>query len=533
MTQPNSLLLSKAGVEPAQRAPSTGRLPLVLARLAVKRVQILAVVMLAVMATGWFLENVLQGDIRRDLQYLGEWGPPVFMIVSSLAMLALARAPRVTLEVVLAAALMYEVAMSWGIAFSTYWGAFQGTPAGAMSGDVVGIGDVALWMMFFTVVVPTLPRRAALALVLSAAAIPVVYLLEVGAGRAPALPRGDFFWIFVSPYIGVSILSYIAARIVYRLGQDVSRAREMGSYRLVEQLGRGGMGEVWRADHRMLARPAAVKIIHQEVLGFDSSTAQTVLTRFEREAQVTASLQSPHTVELYDYGTTEDGTFYYVMELLEGVDLEHLVRRFGPLPPARVVHVLSQICASLGEAHRRGLVHRDVKPANIYLCQRAFEHDFVKVLDFGLVKRHAQLPSDEDLHLSQTGTIHGTPSYMAPEIALGKGPVDGRADLYALGCVAYWLLTGKLVFEERTYPAMMLAHAHEKPVPPSRRAEQAIPPALDAVVLSCLAKDPAARVQTAEELAGQLATVELPEAWTHERAAEWWESHGATQKAAP
>jgi serine/threonine-protein kinase len=297
MTKSDTLLLSKAGVQPEERTPSTGGLPLVLARLAVKRVQILAVTMLVIMATGWFLENVLQGDIQSDLQYIGEWGPPAFMIVASFAMLALARIPRVTLEAVLIAALLYEVAMSWGIVVSSYWGAFQGVPAGVITEDVVGFGGVALWMMFFTVLVPTVPRRALSALVLSAAAVPVVYLLEVRAGRAPALPGGEFFWTFISPYIGVSILAYIAARVVYRLGQDVSRAREMGSYRLVEQLGRGGMGEVWRADHRMLARPAAVKIIHQEVLGPDSATAQTVLNRFEREAQVTASLQSPHTVE--------------------------------------------------------------------------------------------------------------------------------------------------------------------------------------------------------------------------------------------
>jgi serine/threonine-protein kinase len=528
MTEPDRMLLSKASVEAAPgRTPSTGGLPPVLAKLAVKRVRVLAIVVLWIMATGWILENVLQGDIQSDLRYFGEWGAPVFMIVASIVMIVLARMPRVSVESVLIAALVYEVAMSWGIVLSSYWGAFQGMPASGMTEDIVGLTGVALWMLFFTVVVPTAPRRAAAALVLSAAAVPVIYLLEVRAGRAPSLPAGEFFWIFVSPYLGVCILAYITARIVYRLGQDVSRAREMGSYRLVERLGVGGMGEVWRANHRMLARPAAIKLIHQEVLGPDSGTAEAMLARFEREAQVTASLQSPHTVELYDYGTTEDGVFHYVMELLEGVDLERLVRRFGPLPPERVVHILRQVCASLGEAHRRGLVHRDIKPANIYLCERAFEHDFVKVLDFGLVKWHAKLPSEEDLHLSQTGTIHGTPSYMAPEIALGKGPVDGRADLYTLGCVAYWLLTGKLVFEEKNFPAMLLAHANEQPVPPSGRSDQAIPGSLDAIVLSCLAKDPADRVQTAEDLATRLVTVELAQPWTQERAAEWWSTHGA------
>jgi serine/threonine-protein kinase len=168
-----------------------------------------------------------------------------------------------------------------------------------------------------------------------------------------------------------------------------------------------------------------------------------------------------------------------------------------------------------------------VKPANVYLCQRAFEHDFVKVLDFGLAKWHARLPSEEDLHLSQTGVIHGTPSYMAPEIASGKGPVDGRADLYAVGCVAYWLLTSRLVFDEKTFPAMLLAHANEQPMPPSKATDQPVPASLDSIVLSCLEKDPAERIQTAEELADRLAVVDLPEPWTQERARLWWEAHDA------
>jgi serine/threonine-protein kinase len=528
MTEPDRVLLSKVDVRAAPgRASSTAGLPPVLARLAVKRVQVLALVVFAAMATGWLFENIVQGDIRSDLRYFGEWGAPVFMTAASLVMIVLARMPSVTVKTVLTAALVYEVAVSWGIAVSQYWGAFQNTPASSMSGDTVGFAGVALWMLFFTVVVPTEPRRASVALLLSAAAVPVVFWLEVRAGRAPVLPAGEFFWIFVSPYLGTAIFAYIAARIVYRLGQDVSRAREMGSYRLVERLGQGGMGEVWRAEHRMLARPAAVKLIHRDALGPDSGGADTMLARFEREAQVTAALQSPHTVELYDYGITEDGTFHYVMELLQGVDLEQLVRRFGTLPPERVVHVLRQVCASLGEAHRRGLIHRDVKPANVYLCQRAFEHDFVKVLDFGLAKWHARLPSEEDLHLSQTGVIHGTPSYMAPEIASGKGPVDGRADLYAVGCVAYWLLTSRLVFDEKTFPAMLLAHANEQPMPPSKATDQPVPASLDSIVLSCLEKDPAERIQTAEELADRLAVVDLPEPWTQERARLWWEAHDA------
>jgi serine/threonine-protein kinase len=382
-------------------------------------------------------------------------------------------------------------------------------------------------MFFFTVMVPVHPRYALAALLLSATAVPIVYLAEVHGGRAPALAPYPFFSLFVAPYLAVAGLAYLAARTIYRLGQDVTRARELGSYRLVEWLGQGGMGEVWRAEHRLLARPAAVKLIHPRFLGPDAGTVHTMIARFEREAQTTATLQSPHTVEVYDYGTTEDGTFYYVMELLEGIDLQDLVQRFGPQPPARVVHILRQACGSLSEAHRRGLVHRDVKPANLYLCERAFEHDFVKVLDFGLVKWRGKRSAEDELQLTATGSIQGTPAYMAPEIVMGDGPVDGRADLYCLGCVAWWLLAGRPVFEERTYGAMLMAHAQKPAPPPSQAAAQPVPASLDAIVLDCLRKAPADRIQTAEELAARLDAVELPEPWTTARAREWWEAHGA------
>jgi len=518
-------MISKIGADAETgRTPSVKGLPPALLRLAVRRVQVICVVIIGFMFFGWFLGNLFEGELAAEFQRVGEWGPTLFIFTTSFAMLIVARQRRVPHATVVAIALVYEVAISYGIAFSTYWDTFGNMTASLMEPDLVGLSSIAVWMLFFTVMVPAQPRRALAALLLSAAAIPIVYLLEVRAGRAPALDAGSFGIMFVAPYLAVAGFAYLAARAIYRLGQDVKRAQEMGSYRLEERLGYGGMGEVWRARHRMLVRPAAVKLIHRNSLG-DSSQAEILMSRFEREAQVTASLQSPHTVELYDFGTTEDGTFYYVMELLEGIDLEDMVQRFGALPPERVVHVVRQVCASLGEAHRRGLVHRDVKPANVYLCQRAFEHDFVKVLDFGLVKWHTGLPTEEDLQLSQAGSILGTPSYMAPEIARGDGPVDGRADLYAVGCLAYWLLTGRLVFDARSYPAMLVAHASEQPTPPSSHTEQPIPVSLDAVVMSCLEKKPQERVQTAEDLIAQLDRVQLEERWTHERAGNWWHLH--------
>jgi serine/threonine-protein kinase len=319
------------------------------------------------------------------------------------------------------------------------------------------------------------------------------------------------------------IVAPVASRIVYGLVLEVVRAREMGSYQLVERIGEGGMGEVWRAHHRLLARSSVIKLIRPELLGEKGSRqALEVSQRFEREARATAGLRSPHTIEVYDFGTTRDGTFYYVMEHLQGFSLEALVRRFGPLPPARAAKVLAQACDSLAEAHQAGLIHRDVKPANIFLGPRALEPDFVKVLDFGLAKP----TSVADPHLTAAEAVVGTPAYMAPEQALSEaGAVDARTDIYALGCVGYWLLTGQMVFAGSSAMQMMLDHIRTAPVPPSRRTPQPIPPALEQLVLRCLEKDPARRPQSAAELRDALLALGLQEEWTRARAASWWAEH--------
>ncbi len=213
------------------------------------------------------------------------------------------------------------------------------------------------------------------------------------------------------------------------------------------------------------------------------------MRRFEREAHATAALSSPHTIKVFDFGLTDDGAFYYVMELLAGRDLESLVREFGPVPADRAVFLLRQVCHSLADAHARGLVHRDIKPANIYVCRMGLEYDFVKVLDFGLVKVRHRSGDTQTLATIEHGTT-GTPAYMAPEIILGENDVDRRADVYALGCVAYYLLTGQLVFEADTPMKMFMQHVQATPLPPSQRTELPIPPALDDLVMSCLEKDP-------------------------------------------
>ncbi|GJM44293.1 MAG: hypothetical protein DHS20C21_11350 [Gemmatimonadota bacterium] len=335
----------------------------------------------------------------------------------------------------------------------------------------------------------------------------------------------------------LGVLAAFASGALLRIGQlrrSMDEAMEFGQYRLGKQLGQGGMGAVYEAEHRMLARPAAIKLIRPtDRSGPDSPSPARLLARFEREAKATAALHSAHTIQVYDFGVTDDGEFYYVMELLDGLDLDTLVKQNGPVPAARVVHILRQVCDSLAEAHAVGLVHRDIKPANIYLCHHGLEFDFVKVLDFGLVR---QVQQDNDVTRTQAEAFLGTPAFCAPEMVATDAEVDGRSDLYSLGCVAYWLLTGRPVFEGKTPMAVILAHVDEAPVPPSQLAELEIPAALEDVVMDCLQKDPAKRPAGAAELAARLEGLGHASAdgngstngagdWTQARARHWWEVH--------
>jgi serine/threonine-protein kinase len=285
------------------------------------------------------------------------------------------------------------------------------------------------------------------------------------------------------------------------------------------------MGEVWKAEHRMLARSAAIKLIRSD--GGDSTPGHTPsshLLRFEREAQATAQLRSPHTIHLYDFGITEDRTFYYVMELLEGLSLDELVSRYGPLPPGRAIRILRQVCHSLAEAHGKNLVHRDIKPANIYVCRYGQDLDFVKVLDFGLVKRAGE-ELERDLGITRIGAYIGTPAYGSPELASGSPETDIRSDIYSLGCVAFWLLTGRTVFRAPTLPIMLVKHINDAPDPPSRHAGFAVPPALDNLVLECLRKDKDERPASAAVLGHRLATIEVDQPWTDDSARRWWDTY--------
>jgi serine/threonine-protein kinase len=373
-----------------------------------------------------------------------------------------------------------------------------------------GLGGVswnAVWVAFFPLVVPTSPRRTLVRALLGASMTPLAFALV--ASRMTVVPSTAALVLYILPAYVAAMMAFAASRFINRLGDDLREARKLGLYELEEPIAQGGMGEVWRARHRFLARPAAIKLIRPHAGGSSAGPGggQVSARRFEREAQVTASLESPHTVQLYDFGVTDDGTLYYVMELLDGTDLEKLVRNEGPQHPRRVVRIMEQVLDSLGEAHARGLIHRDIKPANIHLSTRGLHKDFVKVLDFGLVKRSQKLVQ-ESLTLSADNEISGTPAYMAPELVTGEGPLDGRADLYALGCVAYWLLTGRLVFEAGTPMAMAIAHAAQTPVSPSERAGVSVPASLEALVLACLAKRPEDRPASAQALLNALEEIE-------------------------
>jgi eukaryotic-like serine/threonine-protein kinase len=497
---------------------------------AVGRLRLVAIVVAGVFFIAWFVPVTLGGDLIEEFQDVFQWLPPTMAIVSSALLAVACRSRSIAFRTLLTLGLAYEVLVSYAITISQYWGTFNGLPAWVVDRDIIGMAPVGVWMTFFTVLVPAEPRRTLVALLASASAVPVTYVVLVRANGAPATEAGNFFVTFVLPYLITVTCAYAAARVMYRLGQDVRVAREMGSYQLEELLGRGGMGEVWRASHRLLARPAAIKLIRQEVLGADAAAAEAATRRFKREAQVTASLRSPNTVELYDFGTADDGTLYYVMELLQGIDLDRMVREFGPLPPARAVFLLRQACASLAEAHSRRLIHRDVKPANLYVCHQGLEYDLLKVLDFGLVRLTGSLQADPAQ--SQTVGLVGTPSYMAPEMAAG-GDIDGRADLYALGCVAYWLLTGQPVFDGGSVAEIVAAHLTRMPDPPSVGAPHPVSAELDAIVLRCLAKDRNDRFPDALSLRSALSDAVVDRPWTVEDAATWWteklDGEGATR----
>lgn len=383
---------------------------------------------------------------------------------------------------------------------------------------------IPIVILLSAMMMPGSPRKMLVAALASASMGPLgVWFAHLRGVEVPSVINT---LVMAMPNYSCAIAAIMPSMMYQRMGRRIREARELGSYELIERLGEGGMGEVWRGRHRLLARDAAIKLVRQSMLGASESAAHHQLRRFEREAQATATLNSQHTIRLFDFGAANDGSFYYVMELLQGRDLESLVDEFGPLSTPRAMYLLRQVCHSLGEAHARGLVHRDVKPANIFVCRMGLDYDFVKVLDFGLVQTRKADPALAATETLQTAEhLIGTPAYMAPEVILGKDNVDRRADVYALGCVAYFLLTGKRVFEDGTSMQALVDHVHTVPSAPSRKTSQAIPRAVDELVLECLKKNPDERPGDATEIFHRISAGNLCHGWSSVHAQAWWSAH--------
>jgi serine/threonine-protein kinase len=467
----------------------------------------------------FFFQLLFQPEVaslQRQPQYLAIWGS---VLALNISFAVIQRRGTFTPGQIMWMASIYQVAVSFGV--SMLETALPFPPYV----PVRGVSVIALWIAMCGLLIPNTPRMTVLASIGSAITWPAAYFLNLNIYGSEPLPLNRLaMWLF--PTFASAIWAIFFNKRIFHMELEAERAKELGSYELESVIGKGGMGEIWRAKHRLLARDAAIKLIRTDVLAAQTGrSAALVRRRFEAEARATAALRSPHTVSLYDYGPADDGTFYYAMELLDGIDLETLVKRFGPLPAARVAHILTQACDSLEEAHRAGLIHRDVKPTNLFVCRVGMSYDFVKVLDFGLVKTEIQ---DGESRMTKDGMTTGTPAYMAPEVALGKESVDGRVDIYGLGCVAYFLLTGQLVFDEPTATAQALAHVQKDPAKPSLRTELPIPEALEAIILRCLAKDPADRPRSAQALAAELERAEGIGRWTRENAVNWWQLHRPT-----
>jgi serine/threonine-protein kinase len=319
-----------------------------------------------------------------------------------------------------------------------------------------------------------------------------------------------------------AMVGIVGVQTIGALRRQAFAAKQLGQYRLKKRLGSGGMGEVYLAEHQMMKRPCAVKLIRPEKAG-----DPRMLARFEREVRATAKLSHWNSIDIYDYGRTADGTFYYVMEFLPGHNVGELVEEYGPIPPARVVYLMDQVCSALNEAHGIGLVHRDIKPANIFCAYRGGVFDVAKLLDFGLAK--PSIESNGEVQLTMEGTVTGSPLFMSPEQARGDERVDARSDIYSLGAVMYYLLTGQPPFMADNPLKVIIAHASADVVPP-RHINPDLPAELEDILMRCLEKDPDDRFQDILELQQALRELAFDESWSSDRAAEWWSCNGCPER---
>jgi serine/threonine-protein kinase len=410
---------------------------------------------------------------------------------------------RLSIESLYAIDLLYVIATGCTFAAGAYF-----SPDLRPAAYAALIGQICV-LFARAIVVPSTGRRTAIVSALSFVPITAA-AIGLAFGPIDASPLAFVGGDVVLSAI-VVLIATTGSRVIYGLRRQVTEAMQLGAYTLERKIGEGGMGAVYRAHHVLLRRPTAIKLLPPDRVGAEH------VARFEREVQSMSKLTHPNTVAVFDYGRTPDGVFYYAMEYLDGIDLENLVRRYGPQPPARVVRLLGQVCRALQEAHDSGIIHRDIKPANIIVCERGGEPDVAKVVDYGLVK-------EIDRESAQSAqVILGTPAYVAPEAITEPERVGPPADLYAVGAVAYFLLTGKRVFAGKTAIEVCLQHVTAEPVPPSRIAE--IPAELEALVLSCLAKKPDARPASAAALADALAHTPVPQAWSETDARAWWRAH--------
>lgn len=389
--------------------------------------------------------------------------------------------------------------------------------------------DVWIALMFtYALFIPNTIKRAAVVIGLMAAAplLLLAVMIPTHSDMAQLLlnqsSAQDALVSFILLTLLTAVASVFGVDTISSLQREAFEARQFGQYRLKQKIGAGGMGEVFLAEHQLMKRPCVLKMIRPDRAGDEK-----VLARFQREVRATARLSHWNTIEIFDYGHTSDGTFYYVMEYLPGMSLAELVKQHGALPPERAVYLLRQVCDALAEAHGMGLIHRDIKPGNIFVAQRGAVYDVAKLLDFGLVK---PLMEDQPLELTAEGTITGSPLFMSPEQATGETRADVRSDIYALGAVAYYLVTGRPVFEETKPIKLILAHAQQDVTPPSHHRD-GIPEELERIVLRCLAKAPADRYQTVEELAEDLEACDLDSPWGPKQAAQWWKQRAFTPAA--